>query len=192
MVLLAVDPDLGGAVAALSWRNPPAAPEDGGSSSSSVGGDGLLPLPAGHQLQVEVHDMPLEVWRYGTGREKRQPDAAGLINILRRYGGAGIGGGTEVAVPASSTPAHSTPKSSSGSGKKRGKRKAAAEGDAATADAAPGEAAAALAEPSQQPDPDAAAAPPAGFALEEDEEPPLIRAVMEYNMPAQLSGKYAW
>ena len=133
-VLLAVDPDLGGAVAALCWDNPPAgnaapAADDGGSSSSGSSSSGnnihqppppqqqqeqqdsaqpaaVLPLPG--SVRVELFDMPVEVWKYGS-RDKRQPAAAGLITILRRYvpgllTGGGGAGGEAFAVPISSKP----------------------------------------------------------------------------------------
>lgn len=217
-VLLAVDPDLNGAVVALSWRNPAASQgaacktssngssssngsgrEPSGSASSSSGSRSHgLPLPAGCALHVELHDMPTEVWQYGT-RAKRQPAADGLIGILQRYsasgppsaaGAAGTACGVSVAVVGGKEAA--TKKRSSGG--KKSKKAAAADEDAEEEDLAAAAAAVdgAHAHPlaGQGPVNSALGQQAAGAAGDAD--PPIVRAVMEYNMPAQLSGKYAW
>lgn len=196
-VLLAVDPDLGGAVAALSWHNPPAGSsghDAAGVAGSDVAGSAAaagLPLAPGLQLRIEVHDMPVEVWRYGS-RDKRQPDAQGLIAILRRYQ---QGSGTEESSSAASSAADGN--APDAAPKKRGRRKAAGTEAEAAAAAVPAAAEAAAAAKVAAAEAAAAAtakefweAPRVGCS--DAEEPPVIRAVMEYSMPAQLSGKYAW
>ncbi len=214
-VLLAVDPDLNGAVVALSWRNPAASQgaacktssngssssngsgrEPSGSASSSSGSRSHgLPLPAGCALHVELHDMPTEVWQYGT-RAKRQPAADGLIGILQRYasgppsaaGAAGAAGGVSVAVVGGKEAA---PKKRSSGGKKKSKKTAAADEDAAEYSAAVA-ADGAEEEPLAAQGPANAAAGQQAAGVAGDADPPIVRAVMEYNMPAQLSGKFAW
>ena len=209
-VLLAVDPDLGGAVAALSWRNPPARAASsgggGGSSSSSSngsssGGSGAAAADTGAAqhacaaallaspgLQVELHDMPVEVWRYGSGRDKRQPEAAGLIRILRQYtdggsaaagwgaeggGSGGAGGGAICRFPASSLR----------------RRRKQAEAAAAAGDAV-AHAAVSVAAPSSNGSSSSGGG--GGSAVQDVDDAPLVRTVIEYSMPNAFSGKYAW
>jgi hypothetical protein len=210
VVLLAVDPDLGGAVAALSWRNPPAAAASeidahshgsssynessrSNESSSSSSSEASLPLPSPQQglpslplleaVHIELHDMPIEVWKYGS-RDKRQPEAAGLIRILQRYlgaPGAGFVGDGGIGSIASG-------ESSSGKKKRSGKAAGSASKRAVIAPAI------VEAVPREQP-----AARPVGADQQqqqqegvEKEEPALVRAVVEYSLPPAVSGKFAW
>lgn len=100
-VLVGVDPDINGAVAVLSWRNPPAsAAGSSGTGDTSNSGDTSASASstewpahlATEAVGVEVHDMPIEVWELGT-RSKRQPHAAELIALLRQQLGLPGGGG---------------------------------------------------------------------------------------------------
>ena len=220
VVLLAVDPDLGGAVAALSWRNPPAAAaaatdahlDDGSSSSSrnensssissssnesSNGGgsnsseapplplqqQGLPSLPLLEAVHVELHDMPIEVWKYGS-RDKRQPEAAGLIRILQRYLGApGAGCVGDGGIGSISSVESSSVK------KKRSSKAAGSKSKRAVVAPAIVEAV-----PMQQTAAGTSGADQQQQQQEgvEKEEPALVHAVVEYSLPPAVSGKFAW
>lgn len=189
-VLLAIDPDLGGAVAALSWLNPPApagAAEDC-SSNGSAAAAAQGSLPPLDQIAVELHDMPVEVWKYGS-RDKKQPDAAKLIVILQRYvdavqAGSALWhdlGGSSGAQGAEPAPANMA-------GSRRRNRSSNASPNAAVV----------VGQLTEEEDLAAAGASLTGIsaaivASEAAGEPaPVLRAVMEYSMPTHVSGKFAW
>ena len=110
-VLLAVDPDLQGALVALSWRNPPSAP----ATDEAAAGSAAIDLAG---VDIQVHDMPLETWKYGS-RDKRQPDAGALIRVLAQCGadgGVGVGGGESSSVLNSSSSGSNDSSGSVGAG----------------------------------------------------------------------------
>jgi hypothetical protein len=194
-----VDPDLGGAVAALSWFNPvaPAAPASENCSSGSEASPHHGSLPPLDQIAVELHDMPVEVWKYGT-RDKRQPNAAGLTAILQRYvdavkEGSALWhnlGGSSGARTLEPIPRAGKVRRRTGSGN----RSADTSG--------------AVGQPTDEPLAGASGAAAAGAshigmctsdviaaitASDVGGEPaPVLRAVMEYSMPPHASGKFAW
>ena len=250
-VLLAVDPDLNGAVAALCWHNPPegaaepGATDDASSSSSSVvcsgrtagssdsslasgssgGGGGSTANGAGralsaqqqpaglgvaqaagtpacappplHSVRLELFDMPVELWRYGSGRDKKHPDAAGLIAILERYspGSLGAAGGGAAASPVAPAPPKKAGTKGSSKAGKRG-RKVGAVGEGAGAGAAE----ASQQEQDEQQAGQDCAQPVQQQNLEQhhhhqqqqQQQPPVVRALVEYSTPQFISGKLSW
>ncbi|KAL4451807.1 hypothetical protein ABPG75_007469 [Micractinium tetrahymenae] len=220
-VLLAVDPDLNGAVAALCWHNPrdataaAAATNSSGSgsngsttytsesTSSSITGGTCAPPPL-HNVRVELFDMPVELWRYGSGRDKKHPDATGFIAILQRYapgslGAAGAGGAA--AAPLAPAPPKQA-KSKGGAAKKGRRRKRGADVEGEDAEAA---------ETEQQQEQQQAGQQAAQqhdqqqhkYSPEQEQQqqhspeqqqrqPPVVRAVVEYSTPQYISGKLSW
>jgi hypothetical protein len=94
-VLIGVDPDVHGALAMLRWRNAGALA-------------GATPLQLVAAAEVEVHDMPIEIWKLGK-RDKKHPDAVALDALLRTLRGDGSGGAGTAVVRAAveyTTPQH--------------------------------------------------------------------------------------
>ncbi|KAL4419505.1 hypothetical protein ABPG77_002291 [Micractinium sp. CCAP 211/92] len=166
-ILLAVDPDLNGAVAAL--------------------------------MRLELFDMPVELWRYGSGRDKKHMDAAGLIAILERYCpgslGAAVGGAAANPV-APAPPKKARVKDGSKCGKRGRKKGPPSEAMGVVAgEAAP------QAEADQQAGQDCAQPPHLQqheqhqheqHQHEQQQEPPVVRALIEYSTPQYISGKLSW
>jgi hypothetical protein len=93
-MLVGVDPDVNGALATLRWRN-----------AGALAGASALQLAAA--AEVEIHDMPVEIWKLGK-RDKRHPDAAALDALLRSLAArqTASGSGLVRAVVEYSTPQH--------------------------------------------------------------------------------------
>lgn len=66
-ILVGIDPDISGALAALHWQNP----TDGCAN----------PWQA---ARLEVHDMPITLWQLAS-RVKKQPCSVSLLRALRPY-----------------------------------------------------------------------------------------------------------
>ena len=91
-MVLGVDPDISGAIAVLRWQN------------GSGGGRGALP-PI-ESMDLAIHDIPVEIWQLGS-RDKRQPSAVALLELLREQALAAAEGGAVVrAVVEYTTPQH--------------------------------------------------------------------------------------
>lgn len=77
-VLIAIDPDLQGAITVLRWQNPPSSPHSQSSTSSA-----LLPLLA--TADVTIHDMPIEIKTTSSNKSKKQYDAKAINTIISKY-----------------------------------------------------------------------------------------------------------
>lgn len=85
-VLLGIDPDIHGALALLSWHNPPAISSMVATSScghTRSSSESSSPWPALADLQLAVHDMPVELWEQSL-RAKKHPSAASITSLLRK------------------------------------------------------------------------------------------------------------